>query len=42
MLALEDRFGASFPETLVNRRTFRSIAALLDAPSGLVRERSEP
>lgn len=31
MLALEERFDIEFPERLLNRRTFESIAAIRDA-----------
>lgn len=31
MLALEDRFGVEFPDRLLTRRTFQSIAALAAA-----------
>lgn len=31
MLALEDRFGVEFPDRLLMRRTFQSIAALAAA-----------
>ncbi len=31
MLALEDRFGVEFPERMLRRRTFESLAAIRDA-----------
>ncbi|WP_448208314.1 acyl carrier protein [Azospirillum sp. sgz302134] len=36
MLALEERFGVEFPEQLLRRRTFESIAAIRDAVAGLL------
>ncbi|WP_211112520.1 acyl carrier protein [Azospirillum sp. SYSU D00513] len=36
MLALEERFDVEFPEQLLRRRTFESIAAIRDAVSGLL------
>ncbi|MBP2228664.1 acyl carrier protein [Azospirillum agricola] len=36
MLGLEERFEVEFPETLLNRRTFESIAAIRDAVRGLL------
>jgi len=36
MLGLEERFDVEFPETLLNRRTFESIAAIRDAVRGLL------
>ena len=36
MLALEERFDIEFPEHLLRRRTFESIAAIRDAVSGLI------
>lgn len=35
MLAVEDEFGVEFPDSLLNRRSFGSIAALMDALSHL-------
>lgn len=35
MLAIEERFGFEFPERLLNRRTFGSIAALAAAVAEL-------
>lgn len=35
MLALEERFDIEFPEQLLRRRTFESIAAIRAAVSGL-------
>lgn len=36
MLGLEERFDVEFPETLLNRRTFESMAAIRDAVRGLL------
>ncbi|WP_449233467.1 acyl carrier protein [Azospirillum doebereinerae] len=36
MLGLEERFDVEFPEKLLNRRTFESIAAIRDAVRGLL------
>jgi acyl carrier protein len=36
MLALEDEFGIEFPEVLLRRKTFESIAAIEAALGGLV------
>lgn len=36
MLGLEEQFDVEFPEKLLNRRTFESIAAIRDAVRGLV------
>lgn len=36
MLALEDRFGIEFPERLLRRRTFSSVAAIREAVAGLI------
>ncbi len=36
MLGLEERFDVEFPERLLNRRTFESIAAIREALRGLV------
>ena len=36
MLALEERFGIEFPEQLLRRRTFESIAAIRSAVAGLL------
>jgi acyl carrier protein len=35
MLALEDRFEVEFPESMLSRSTFRSIAAITEAVSNL-------
>ena len=35
MLALEDRFDVEFPESMLNRSTFRSIASIADAITNL-------
>lgn len=35
MLALEDAFGIEFPERLLRRRTFESLAAIRDAVESL-------
>jgi acyl carrier protein len=35
MLAIEDRFGIEFPERLLNRRTFSSLATLAEAVDSL-------
>jgi acyl carrier protein len=37
MLALEDRFEVEFPENLLSRNTFRSIASIADAVGTLVK-----
>ncbi|WP_052584465.1 acyl carrier protein [Azospirillum baldaniorum] len=36
MLALEERYGVEFPEHLLRRRTFESIAAIRSAVAGLL------
>lgn len=36
MLALEDRFDIEFPESMLGRETFRSIANIQDAVDGLL------
>lgn len=36
MLALEDRFEVEFSDSLLSRSTFRSIASIADAVTGLV------
>ena len=38
MLALEDEFDIEFPETMLNRKSFQSIAAIDAAVSQLVSE----
>lgn len=38
MLALEDAFDVEFPETLLNRKSFASIAAIRDAIASLTEE----
>lgn len=38
MLALEDAFDVEFPETLLNRKSFASIAAIRDAVASLTEE----
>jgi len=35
MLALEDRFEVEFPEAMLSRSTFRSVASIADAVSRL-------
>lgn len=35
MLALEDRFDVEFPESMLSRSTFRSIASIAEAVSNL-------
>ena len=35
MLALEDEFDVEFPENLLNRKSFQSIAAIIAAVSSL-------
>lgn len=37
MLALEDRFEIEFPESMLSRGTFRSVAAIADAVANLSR-----
>lgn len=37
MLAIEDKYDVEFPESLLNRGTFRSIQSIAEAVSGLVR-----
>jgi acyl carrier protein len=36
MLALEERFGIEFPEHLLRRRTFSSVACIREAVAGLI------
>ncbi|NUB10212.1 acyl carrier protein [Azospirillum sp. Vi22] len=36
MLALEERYGVEFPDHLLRRRTFESIAAIRSAVAGLL------
>ena len=36
MLALEDRFDIEFPESMLSRKTFNSVASISDAVSQLV------
>lgn len=36
MLGIEDAFDIEFPDTLLNRKTFQSIAAIAKAVTGLV------
>jgi len=36
MLGLEERFDVEFPEKLLNRRTFESVAAIREAVRGLL------
>lgn len=36
MLALEDRFEVEFPDTLLSRTTFRSVASITEAVTQLV------
>ena len=38
MLGLEDRFDVEFPETMLNRRSFASIAAIANCLHALVPE----
>lgn len=42
MLALEGIFGIEFPEELLRRSTFASVAAMCQAVSQLVGEQREP
>lgn len=35
MLALEERFGIEFPDTLLNRRSFSTIAIIRETVDGL-------
>src|SRR6185436_19505906 len=37
MLALEERFDIEFPESMLSRSTFRSVAAIADAVAKLAR-----
>ena len=37
MLALEDRFEIEFPESMLSRSTFRSVASIADAVARLVK-----
>ncbi|MDR6759640.1 acyl carrier protein [Mycoplana sp. BE70] len=37
MLAIEEAFDLEFPDTLLNRKSFQSIAAITRAVEGLVR-----
>lgn len=40
MLALEDHFGIEFPERMLNRRTFSSIANIIASVSELTTEKA--
>ncbi len=40
MLALEDHFGVEFPERMLRRRSFESIAAIEEALTELLREQT--
>lgn len=42
MLAIEEEFGLEFPERMLNRGTFRSIAALGRAVDELLRDAPRP
>ena len=42
MLALEDAFDIEFPDRLLSRRTFESIAALAEAIGGLLDPAGQP
>ncbi len=35
MLALEDRFDIEFPESMLSRKTFKSVSAITEAVSNL-------
>ena len=35
MLALEDRFDIEFPESMLSRKTFKSVAAIAEAVANL-------
>lgn len=39
MLALEDEFDVEFPENLLNRKSFSSIAAIADALSQITEDK---
>ena len=41
MLALEERFDVEFPDRMLNRRSFESIAAIRTAVAALVGERAQ-
>lgn len=40
MLALEDHFGVEFPERMLRRRSFESLAAIEEAVGELLREQT--
>jgi acyl carrier protein len=40
MLALEDKFGVEFPERMLRRKTFETIAAIQGAIAELVAEKA--
>jgi acyl carrier protein len=40
MLAIEESFGIEFPERMLRRRTFESIASIADAVTELTGERA--
>lgn len=40
MLALEDQFGVEFPENMLNRRTFSSIARIVASVNELKAEKA--
>jgi len=40
MLALEDHFGVEFPERMLRRRSFESLAAIGEAITELLREQA--
>jgi acyl carrier protein len=42
MLALEERFDIEFPETLLRRRTFESVAAIAAAVTAVLAARPAP
>jgi acyl carrier protein len=42
MLALEDKFGVEFPERMLRRRTFETIAAISAAVEELTGARTNP
>jgi acyl carrier protein len=42
MLALEDKFGVEFPERMLRRRTFETIAAIRAAVEELTSGRTNP
>ncbi|MFI6905978.1 acyl carrier protein [Nonomuraea sp. NPDC050394] len=42
MVAVEDEFRVEFPDEMLTRETFRSLAVITDAVMGLTREEDRP